>query len=149
MDILLNILEDKKINEELTISGSKSESNRLLILQKLFPEISIENLSDSDFEILCGAQPIVKPYFLSGIKGVPSDSKFTTGCVLFILKNSETAYDALRKSIWLGGDVDSVASITTGILAGKNGLQSIPKFMIEQVEGVPYLQQIAKAFEKI
>ncbi|MFC4267632.1 3-phosphoshikimate 1-carboxyvinyltransferase [Polaribacter marinivivus] len=48
MDILLNVLEDKKIHQEITISGSKSESNRLLILQKLFPEISIENLSDSD-----------------------------------------------------------------------------------------------------
>jgi 3-phosphoshikimate 1-carboxyvinyltransferase len=48
MDILLNVLADKKINENITISGSKSESNRLLILQKLFPEISIENLSDSD-----------------------------------------------------------------------------------------------------
>ena len=48
MDILLNVLADKKINEDITISGSKSESNRLLILQKLFPEISIENLSDSD-----------------------------------------------------------------------------------------------------
>jgi len=48
MDILLNVLADKKIDEDITISGSKSESNRLLILQKLFPEISIENLSDSD-----------------------------------------------------------------------------------------------------
>ena len=48
MDILLNVLEDKKMHQEITISGSKSESNRLLILQKLFPEISIENLSDSD-----------------------------------------------------------------------------------------------------
>ncbi|MFK8060315.1 MAG: 3-phosphoshikimate 1-carboxyvinyltransferase [Polaribacter sp.] len=48
MDILLNVLEDKKIKEEITISGSKSESNRLLILQKVFPEISIDNLSDSD-----------------------------------------------------------------------------------------------------
>ena len=48
MDILLNVLEDKKLHQEITISGSKSESNRLLILQKLFPEISIENLSDSD-----------------------------------------------------------------------------------------------------
>ena len=45
---MLNVLEDKKINEEIIISGSKSESNRLLILQNLFPEISIENLSDSD-----------------------------------------------------------------------------------------------------
>ena len=48
MDILLNVAENKKINQEITISGSKSESNRLLILQNLFPEISIENLSDSD-----------------------------------------------------------------------------------------------------
>lgn len=48
MDILLQSLANKKITEKITISGSKSESNRLLILQKLFPEISIENLSDSD-----------------------------------------------------------------------------------------------------
>jgi 3-phosphoshikimate 1-carboxyvinyltransferase len=48
MDILLNHLENKKIKEKITISGSKSESNRLLILQKLFPEILIQNLSDSD-----------------------------------------------------------------------------------------------------
>lgn len=48
MDILLNVLADKRIEEEITISGSKSESNRLLILQKLFPEITIDNLSDSD-----------------------------------------------------------------------------------------------------
>ena len=51
MDILLSTLGSKKINENITISGSKSESNRLLILQKLFPEISIENLSDSDDSI--------------------------------------------------------------------------------------------------
>ena len=48
MDIMLNHLENKKIKEKITISGSKSESNRLLILQKLFPEILIQNLSDSD-----------------------------------------------------------------------------------------------------
>jgi 3-phosphoshikimate 1-carboxyvinyltransferase len=48
MDLLLYVVENKKISEKITISGSKSESNRLLILQKLFPEISIENLSDSD-----------------------------------------------------------------------------------------------------
>ena len=48
MDILLNVVGNKKIHEKITISGSKSESNRLLILQNLFPEITIENLSDSD-----------------------------------------------------------------------------------------------------
>jgi 3-phosphoshikimate 1-carboxyvinyltransferase len=48
MDILLNVSASAKIIEKIVISGSKSESNRLLILQQLFPEISIDNLSDSD-----------------------------------------------------------------------------------------------------
>ena len=33
---------------EIQITGSKSESNRLLILQALYPNITIENLSESD-----------------------------------------------------------------------------------------------------
>lgn len=35
-------------NIKINISGSKSESNRMLILQAQFPNISIENLSESD-----------------------------------------------------------------------------------------------------
>ena len=35
-------------NSELTLSGSKSETNRLLLLQALFPNISLENTSTSD-----------------------------------------------------------------------------------------------------
>lgn len=38
----------KELSGELTITGSKSESNRLLILQALYPEIEIENISNSD-----------------------------------------------------------------------------------------------------
>jgi len=42
-------VKDKIHNDsKFLISGSKSESNRLLILQALFPEITIENLSISD-----------------------------------------------------------------------------------------------------
>lgn len=33
---------------QITITGSKSESNRLLLLQALFPEVQLENLSNSD-----------------------------------------------------------------------------------------------------
>lgn len=36
------------IKEAITITGSKSESNRLLLLQALFPGISIKNLSNAD-----------------------------------------------------------------------------------------------------
>ncbi len=40
--------QSSAIQAEITVSGSKSESNRLLILQQLYPNITIENLSDSD-----------------------------------------------------------------------------------------------------
>jgi len=36
------------IHQHITITGSKSESNRALLLQALYPTISIENLSNSD-----------------------------------------------------------------------------------------------------
>ncbi len=38
----------QRAHGELTISGSKSESNRLLVLQALYPQIQIQNLSNSD-----------------------------------------------------------------------------------------------------
>ncbi len=47
MDIKLNPV--RAIHPaHLVLSGSKSETNRLLLLQALFPEISIQNVSDSD-----------------------------------------------------------------------------------------------------
>jgi len=43
---------NKLFSEHIVISGSKSESNRLLILQSLYENISIKNLSDADDVIL-------------------------------------------------------------------------------------------------
>lgn len=48
MDIQITGIKSRIINGDIKLSGSKSESNRLLILQRLFPQITIENLSDSD-----------------------------------------------------------------------------------------------------
>lgn len=51
MDI--SIQKSKLLNQkEIRITGSKSESNRLLLLQALYPEISIDNLSNSDDSVL-------------------------------------------------------------------------------------------------
>jgi len=44
----LDFTDIVSINKKIIISGSKSESNRALILQKLCPSIQIANLSDSD-----------------------------------------------------------------------------------------------------
>lgn len=41
-------LSEVKNNSTITITGSKSESNRLLLLQALYPQIDIKNISNSD-----------------------------------------------------------------------------------------------------
>lgn len=48
MTVFLSAIEPLQKTTELTITGSKSESNRLLILQALYPNLTIENLSNSD-----------------------------------------------------------------------------------------------------
>lgn len=51
MNILISHINDL-ISTNTSISGSKSESNRLLLLQAIYPNITIENLSDADDTIL-------------------------------------------------------------------------------------------------
>lgn len=48
MDILLRVPKNQKLEAHITISGSKSESNRLLILKELYNNLTIKNLSNSD-----------------------------------------------------------------------------------------------------
>ena len=48
MKICIKGIDNTNILKAIFISGSKSESNRMLVLQKLFREITIHNLSDSD-----------------------------------------------------------------------------------------------------
>ncbi|PRX57858.1 3-phosphoshikimate 1-carboxyvinyltransferase [Flagellimonas meridianipacifica] len=48
MKLKLNQLQDPFVNGSIRITGSKSETNRLLLLRALFPNIQIENLSNSD-----------------------------------------------------------------------------------------------------
>lgn len=51
MDISIQ-LSKLKNHQSVQITGSKSESNRLLLLQALFPQIEIENVSNSDDSVL-------------------------------------------------------------------------------------------------
>lgn len=52
MKLYLSAPENKTLNSAIKITGSKSESNRLLLLQALYPNIKIENLSNSDDAIV-------------------------------------------------------------------------------------------------
>jgi 3-phosphoshikimate 1-carboxyvinyltransferase len=48
MSVLLKNTESSAKDVAIAVTGSKSESNRLLLLQALYPNITIENLSNSD-----------------------------------------------------------------------------------------------------
>ncbi|TKD66756.1 3-phosphoshikimate 1-carboxyvinyltransferase [Flavobacterium sp. ASW18X] len=48
MKLHLTAPENKLLDKEIQITGSKSETNRLLLLQALFPNLKIENISNSD-----------------------------------------------------------------------------------------------------
>lgn len=43
---------NKTVNGSIQITGSKSETNRLLVLQQFYPNLTIENVSNSDDSIL-------------------------------------------------------------------------------------------------
>ena len=55
MKILLYPPVVEQITASVRITGSKSESNRLLLLQALFPDIRIENISESDDSVAMAA----------------------------------------------------------------------------------------------
>lgn len=48
MDLIVQAPDGMRSDQTLQISGSKSESNRLLILQALFPALRLENLGTAD-----------------------------------------------------------------------------------------------------
>ena len=48
MNLFLDYTDKQIVTKEIKISGSKSESNRMLILRQWYPNLSLENLSDSD-----------------------------------------------------------------------------------------------------
>lgn len=106
-----------------------------------------ELLQGKDFEVLCGPQPLQKKEFIEGLYGLSSNAMYTAVAALYFIKHSRSAFEGLKHSINLGGDVDSLASIVTGILAGKYGISDLPAYMIQHVEGVSYLKEIAKEFE--
>ena len=125
------------------IKGIEKETENLLDTIDQLP--SPEQLDESHYEFLCGPQPL--PNF-SGVYGLPADSMRTGASVLYVLKHSSDAMSGLRNSIYIGGDVDSLASICTGILGGRHGLKTLPNFMIKNVEGKEKLENLAMEFEK-
>jgi ADP-ribosylglycohydrolase len=111
---------------------------------------NVDQLTDgfvsNDYQLLVGPQPITSFMDLQPIVGLNSDAMRTAGTVLYLLKHCKTSLEALKRSMLIGGDVDSLAAIVVGIMAGKAGLEDIPPYMFENLEGVEYLKKNAHSF---
>ena len=109
--------------------------------------------------LLCGPQPHPDLAHVAGgqdgtsaVHGLGSDAMRTAGVVLYILRFQRGPRDALLTSLYIGGDVDSIAALCLGVVGGSKGLQlgqqgGLPWFLVEELEGVEYLVAQASRFE--
>ena len=87
---------------------------------------------------------------------MPADAVRTMGSVVYVLKWNRGPLDALRAAIDLGGDVDSVASLCLGVVAGVSpGVlwfceeRGLPWSLLLGLEGVEYLVKHALEFDAL
>lgn len=106
-------------------------------------------LSEEDYLVLHGEQPLPYISWDKNIYGLPCAAMKTALNVVYVLKHSKSAFEALQHSINMGGDIDSLAAVSTGIAAGVYGLESLPSFLLEQTEGLGRMETLGTAlYEK-
>lgn len=106
-------------------------------------------LSEDDYLFLHGEQPLPYIKWDTNIYGLPCACMKTAYNVVYVMKHSRSAFDALRMSINMGGDVDSLAAVCVGIAAGRYGLRSLPKFLLEKTEGLARMEELGgKLYQK-
>ncbi len=142
--LIEDIDKNDLISHCINYISDKETIDKLKIVDQL-PEPNF--LKEKEFEFLCGPQPLKKADFIEGLYGLPSNAMYTAVSALYLIKHSNSAFEGLKNSINIGGDVDSLAAIVVGILAGKYGIDSLPQYMIKNVEGVNYLKEISRAFK--
>lgn len=118
-------------------------------LEKIDLLPSPDNLSEADYLILHGEQPLPYIKWDKNIFGMPCAAMKTALNIVYVMKHAETAFDALKMSIYMGGDVDSLAAVCTGIAGGKYDLDSLPEFMLDETEGLQRLEALgSQLYEK-
>lgn len=106
-------------------------------------------LSEADYLFLHGEQPLPYIKWDTNIYGLPCACMKTAYNVVYVMKHSRSAFDALRMSINMGGDVDSLAAVCVGIATGRYGLRSLPKFLLEKTEGLVRMEELGeKLYQK-
>lgn len=106
-------------------------------------------LSEDDYLFLHGEQPLPYIKWDKNIYGLPCACLTTAYNVVYVMKHSRSAFDALRISINMGGDVDSLAAVCVGMAAGRYGLRSLPEFLLEKTEGLTRMEELGdKLYQK-
>lgn len=123
----------------------------------------LRNMPDDVHALICGPQPC--PEMLhhkvgepgdweSGrrMHGIGSDAMRTAGAVLYLVQHCTTPVDLLMGSVDIGGDVDSIAALSLGLLGGSSGLRfgevgGLSWALLEDLEGVEYLSMHANSFQ--
>ena len=108
-----------------------------------------ESLTASEMDHLFGDQNT--PWFFmqpdNSYHGLTVSAFKTALTALYVLKHARDPWHGLELSIHLGGDVDSLASIVTGILCLRDGLDTLPEFMLAEVEGKTEIEELARQFD--
>ncbi len=125
------------------------DSNTRESLEKIDALPAPKKLTEEDYLVLHGTQPIPYVKWDPNVYGLPCAAMKTALNIVYVLKHSSSAFEALQNSINMGGDVDSLAAVSTGIAAGKYGLDSLPQFLLEKTEGLARMEILgAKLYEK-
>lgn len=94
------------------------------------------------------AQEDIDPFAAAGQMGSRGTAHQTLGTAVYaIFKEAEVFHPSLVTSILMGGDTDTRAAIVGAILGAK-GIDTIPKFLVEQVEDTKRLQDLDKKLMK-
>ena len=92
----------------------------------------------TDYWLAVSKMKELDPVLLFGEKdkdfGIPCDGMRTAGAVLYLVSKYPDTVSVLRESVLLGGDTDSVAALATGLKAVQGGLDTLPEFLLRDLE---------------
>jgi ADP-ribosylglycohydrolase len=70
--------------------------------------------------------------------GIPCDGMRTAGAVMYLVTKYPDTVSVLKEAVLLGGDTDSVAALATGLKAIHCGLDTLPEFLLQDLENGAY-----------
>jgi ADP-ribosylglycohydrolase len=136
--------DQEKIFEHILNNITNQDTDSISYLKKIQDFPHINELNEDQYSVLCGPQPLQSP--VKGIYGVPSSAMHVMGVSLLILRDTKNTFEGLINSIHVGGDFDSVASLVTGVLAIRYGLDSLPNYLLQEVEGAKSIVELAEKY---